>query len=109
MAEQAEIPTVMDEVEELERIALTLRTLGWMLLVFDGIVAVWIWMGLKSGSALWLWWTGLEGIAGVLLLGMASYYQMRASRTLAAAADPAAVERMRREPPPDEAQEHKAA
>lgn len=109
MREFEQTDTIMDQVDELGRRALVLRTLGWMLLAFGGIVAVWIWMGLKSGSALWLWWTILEGIAGVLLLGMASYYEMRASRTLAAAADPAAVERMRREPPPNEAQEHKAA
>ncbi len=109
MREHEQTYTVMDKVDELGRRALVLRTLGWMLLVFDGIVAVWIWMGLKSGSALWLWWTVLEGIAGVLLLGMASYYKTRGNRTLAAASDAAGVERMRRETPPDEAREHKAA
>ncbi len=54
--------------EEQECRALTLRAIGWLLLVFDGIVAVFVFVGIRSGSWLWLYWTALEGLAGVAFI-----------------------------------------
>ncbi len=54
--------------EELEHRALTLRALGWLLLVFDGIVAVFVFAGIRDGSLLWLYWTVIEGAVGIGLV-----------------------------------------
>lgn len=68
------------EPEELEQRALTLRTLGWMLLVFDvAIIAVFIFVGLRSGSLLWLYWTVIQGALGIALVGAGMYQDSVAS------------------------------
>jgi hypothetical protein len=55
-------------VEELEHRALTLQAIGWLLLAFDGIVAVFVFVGIRDGSLLWLYWTVIEGILGLGLV-----------------------------------------
>ena len=52
-------------VEELEYRAQALLSLGWLLLVFDAIVAVFIFIGIRDGSWLWLYWTLIEGAFGI--------------------------------------------
>lgn len=54
--------------EELEYRALTLRAVGWLLLAFDGIIAVFVFVGIRDGSLLWLYWTVIEGILGLGLV-----------------------------------------
>jgi hypothetical protein len=58
--------------EDLEQRALTLRTIGWLLLVFDAIIAVFVFVGIRDGSLLWFYWTVIEGIfgAGFILAGL---------------------------------------
>ena len=60
----AEQPTV----EELEYRAQALLSLGWLLLIFDAIVAVFIFVGIRDGSWLWLYWTLIEGAYGLGLV-----------------------------------------
>jgi hypothetical protein len=52
-------------VEELEYRAQALQAVGWLLLVFDAIVAVFIFIGIRDGSWLWLYWTLIEGAFGL--------------------------------------------
>jgi len=54
--------------EEIEHQALTLKALGALLLVFDAIPAVWIFVGIRNGSLFWLYWTAIEGLIGVLMV-----------------------------------------
>ncbi len=55
-------------LDELEHRALTLRALGWLLLVFDGIIAVFVFVGIRDGSLLWFFWTVIEGAVGIGLI-----------------------------------------
>ncbi len=59
-------------VDDLERRALTFRTIGWLLLVFDCIIALFVFVGLRTGSLLWFFWTVIEGAvgAGFVVIGL---------------------------------------
>jgi hypothetical protein len=59
---------------------LVLRTLGWMLLIFNGVFVVWVWTALRAGSDFWLWWVLIQGGAGVILLGVGSYKRLHSAR-----------------------------
>lgn len=54
--------------EELEHQALALKAIGALLLVFDAIPAVFIFVGIRDGSLLWLYWTAIEGLLGLALV-----------------------------------------
>ncbi len=52
--------------EKLEQRALTLRTVGWLLLIFDAaIISLFIFVGLRSGSPLWLYWAVIQAVVGI--------------------------------------------
>ena len=77
------------EPEELEQRALTLRTVGWLLLIFDvAIIAVFIFVGLRSGSLLWLYWLVIQGIVGLGLVAAGRYQESVASERTGEAAAP---------------------
>lgn len=77
------------EPEELEQRALTLRTVGWMLLIFDvAIIAVFIFVGLRSGSLLWLYWTAIQGVVGIALVGAGMYQESVAGELTGKTAEP---------------------
>jgi len=61
------------------RAALVLRTLGWIFICWAAIVSIWIWMGAKAGSNLWLWSTIGLFVAGAICLGIAGGLQRRAA------------------------------
>ncbi len=56
--------------EELQREAITWKALGVLLLVFDAIPAVFIFVGIRTGSLLWLYWTAIEGLIGLVMVGI---------------------------------------
>ncbi len=68
--------------EELEYRALTMRNLGWLLLVFDGIIAVFVFVGIRSGSLLWFFWTVIEGLVGAGLVVAGLRREQTASEAL---------------------------
>jgi hypothetical protein len=82
--------------DELEQRALAMRALGWLLLAVDGIVAVFVFVGIRTGALLWLYWTAIEGAAGMGLVVAGLRLEQIASRDrghmveahLHAAADP---------------------
>jgi hypothetical protein len=57
-----------DEAVHEQRLGSVLVTVGWVLIAMDCILAVWIWVGLRSGSEMWLWWAIGEGILGFALI-----------------------------------------
>jgi UDP-N-acetylmuramyl pentapeptide phosphotransferase/UDP-N-acetylglucosamine-1-phosphate transferase len=66
------IPRALLDLEERhEKRALTLRILGGIFFIEAFIVCEWIWMGLRSGSALWLWATIGLGLIGMICFGAA--------------------------------------
>src|SRR5512146_2241001 len=67
-AEEAEEKVIEKQPapEELEYRALTMQAIGALLLAFDAIPAVFV--GLRDGSLLWLYWTAIEGLIGMALV-----------------------------------------
>ena len=65
MATQEERLRATDEAVHEQRLGSVLIVVGWVLLAMDCILAVWIWVGLRSGSDMWLWWVIIEGILGL--------------------------------------------
>jgi len=53
-----------------EERALTLQTIGGLLLVVDFVLIVFIPTGWQVGSPLWVWWTGIQGVLGAVLVGV---------------------------------------
>jgi hypothetical protein len=59
-------------VDELELRGLTLRTIGGILLIFDvTIIAMFVFVGFRTGSYLWFYWTVIQGAlgAGLVVIG----------------------------------------
>jgi hypothetical protein len=69
-----------DRVDKYRRAALVLRTLGWLSICWAAMVSIWIWMGAKAGSNIWLWSTIGLFVAGVICLGIAGRIQAHAAR-----------------------------
>jgi hypothetical protein len=61
-------PRAMDAAARDQRIGTALLAVGWMLIIFDAIPAVFVWVGWRSGSMFWIWWTVIEGLLGAALL-----------------------------------------
>ncbi len=58
------------------------RVLGWMLLWFDAIPAVFIWVGLRCGSLFWVWWALIEAMLGLGIIAAARTTHLRAARLI---------------------------
>jgi len=53
---------------ERQRSGMVLITLGKVLLWMDFLLLAFVYVGLRSGSRLWLWWVLGEGILGLILI-----------------------------------------
>ena len=62
------------------RAAMVLRVLGWTSIIWGCMIAIWIGMGLKAGSDLWLYWTIAQFVVGAVLLAIAARLQLRAAQ-----------------------------
>ncbi len=51
-----------------ERVGSVLMTVGKVLLWFAFILCSFVYVGLRSGSHMWMWWVLGEGILGLTLL-----------------------------------------
>jgi hypothetical protein len=71
---------VMDEVKDDLHLGSILKTVGWTLLLFNGIVVNWIWVGFRSGSYFWLYWTIIESSIGLVLVGAGNHIKARSGR-----------------------------
>jgi hypothetical protein len=83
-----------EEEHKYLRAALVLRTLGWTFICWAAMVSIWIWMGAKAGSNLWLWSTIGLFVAGAICLGIAGGLKRR-SATLAEVPDAKRNDRIR--------------
>jgi fatty acid desaturase len=77
------------DIEAKQRRGLLLLTLGWTLLIFDAIVVMWFWTGLRAGSSFWSWWVVIEGLAGAVFLGIGT--RMRVHSGQHALAEPTEI------------------
>ena len=79
MAGREHEPTPTDAALKAQRAASTLITIGWILIGFDCVSAIFIWVGLRSGSLFWVWWVIAEGIAGLTLIWLGARKKMQGS------------------------------
>ena len=70
--------------DKYRRAALVLRTLGWYSIGWGCVVAIWIGMGLRAGSNLWLWWTIGQFVFGAICLVVASRLRVHAAQQMRA-------------------------
>lgn len=54
---------------------------GWTLIGFDCLIAVWIWVGLRSGSEFWLYWVAIEGVIGLALVWLGARRRAEGARS----------------------------
>ena len=73
----------MDIAQSYQRKGSVLQTLGWVLLVFATIPAVWIWAGFRVGSYFWLYWVLGEGVLACSLLIAGTILRSKAARHFA--------------------------
>ena len=71
-----------DRVNRYQRAVLGLRVIGWLSICWGFMISMWIWMGERAGSQLFLWWTLGQIVFGVICLAVASRVHERANRTL---------------------------
>jgi len=67
---------------EEQRRGTVLITVGKVLLWMDLILACFVYVGLRSGSYLFLWWVLVEGILGLALMGVGFHDIVDARRVL---------------------------
>lgn len=72
-----------DTEQKYRRAALVLRTLGWISISWAAAISIWIWMGARAGSNLWLWSVIGFFVSGGILLAIASRLQAKAAHLLA--------------------------
>ncbi|HZR59011.1 MAG TPA: hypothetical protein VFA74_19235 [Terriglobales bacterium] len=60
-------------MEERKRAGSLLMTLGKVLLWTDFLLLMFVYVGIRSGSHMWLWWVIIEGVLGLILLEIGSY------------------------------------
>ena len=58
-----------------------LVTVGKVLLWMDALLLIFVYVGLRSGSAMWLWWVVIEGVLGFALLAAGIYIRARGRGT----------------------------
>ena len=76
-----------ERLNRYQRAGLVLRTIGWMLISWAALVSIWIWMGAKAGSNVWLWSTIGLFVGGVICLGIAARLQSRAAKLVESPAE----------------------
>ena len=54
---------------------------GWTLIGFDCLIAVWIWVGLRSGSEFWLYWVAIEGVIALALIWLGARRRAEGARS----------------------------
>ncbi len=67
-----------------EHAGLVLAVLGYTLLAFAAIPAVWLWVGWRDGSMFWLWWVMGIGTGGAAFATAGAFYRARAAKDIAA-------------------------
>jgi hypothetical protein len=75
-------PRAMDLVLDDQHTGSVLQTLGWVLLVFAAIPAVWIWVGFRIGSYFWLVFVAVECLLGFSLVAAGTALRARSARDL---------------------------
>jgi hypothetical protein len=55
-------------IEERKRVGTVFMTVGKVLLWTDFLLLMFVYVGLRSGSHMWLWWVIIEGVLGLILL-----------------------------------------
>lgn len=77
MAGLEQEPSATDAALKADRAGSTMITIGWILIGFDCVSAIFLWVGL-GGSVFWVCWVIAEGIAALILIWLGGRKKMQA-------------------------------
>lgn len=97
MAVLGPVQSALDSANRRQHTGLALMAVGWALLVFDSIPAVWIWTGWRSGGMFWFWYVMGLGIVGTTLVIAGSLVRSRAAKQVARVEEDARQQRWNEE------------
>lgn len=103
----------MDAAIHDEHAGLVLQVVGWTVLFFCSIPAMFLFVGWRSGSWFWAWVTLGLGVVGLGLVGAGAFLRSRSARDFAALSGTLrsrSVSALKEEePPPSDDVDHRAA
>ena len=73
--------------QKYRRAALVLKTLAWTFIFWAAMISIWIWMGARAGSNVWLWSVMGLFVGGLVLLGVAAWLQTQAAKLVVPSPD----------------------
>ncbi len=83
MAEtERELQRDIDLLVETQRKGLAMMTVGWILIGMDFLLALYVLIGVRSGSYMWLWWVLIEGTLGFGLIFAGSHLRSKSGPEL---------------------------
>jgi len=65
----------IDNTVENRRMGSLMLTVGWILLWMDAMLGIYFFASLRDGSWFWPIWLGLQGVAGLGLVILGTYYR----------------------------------
>lgn len=74
-------PEQLEGALEAERTGAVLKTIGWVILAMDFILASFVWVSLRTGSKFWLIWVLVQAFVGLLLIRLGIWKRTQAGRT----------------------------
>ena len=86
----------IDNTVENRRLGSIMLTVGWILLWFDVMLAVYFYSSVRDGSMFWPTWVAVEGIIGLGLVIAGTRYRRIVGATWLGQRDIAAIEREQR-------------
>lgn len=87
MVEQDRELAALDNALWKESLGLDVQAVGWTMLCFCGIICVFVFVGLRSGSWFWFFCSGGLGFLGLLLAGGGALIQTSAEADFEAAGE----------------------
>jgi|SRR6185437_2162594 hypothetical protein len=82
-------PAIPDISVAEEELALAFKTISGALLLFDGLIVIFVPIGLRSGSLFWLYWVLVQGMIAMAFLGYAFWLDHRGTSRVGSVHAPA--------------------
>jgi len=88
--------TAIDNTVQNRRLGSVMLTAGWTLLWMDALLGVYLFSGVRDGSAFWPIWIAIEGVVGLALVIMGTRYRRVVGVSAFSRHDIASIERQQR-------------
>ena len=88
--------SAIDNTVENRQLGSMMLTLGWILLWFDAMLALYLYSSMHDGSLFWPTWVTIQGIVGLVLVIAGSRYRRIVGATRLGQRDLVDIERQQR-------------